>query len=110
MLPGSVTDAAFDAAPVAVLGNVPGQLPTAVNDAACASVPMLGQLSVCAAPAPVTVQPAVAVLHVNVAPFGSGSLIVALFAGPGPLLVNTMVKVAVWPAVIVPPSGVLAIT
>jgi len=45
-------------------------------------------------------QLALPVCQVSVAPLGSGSLIATLFAVPGPLLVTTMVKVAVSPAVI----------
>src|SRR5205085_408097 len=102
---------------VARLGNVPGQLPTASSAERCvgkegrsASVPKVGQLNACVAPLPVIVQPAAPVAQVSAAPLGSGSVKVTPFAGPGPLLVSTILKVAVCPAVIVPPSGVLAIT
>src|SRR5712691_3483652 len=67
------------------------------------------QPKLCAPTAPVTVQPTVAVVHVTLPPAGSGSLIATPVAVPGPLLVTTMVKVAVSPAVIVPLSGVFAI-
>src|SRR6187200_1173550 len=71
-----------------------------------AAVPKL-QLSTCAPTAPLIVQPAVAVVQVTPPPAGSGSLSVKAFAAPGPLFVTTIVNVAVAPAVIVPPSGVL---
>ena len=54
-------------------------------------------------------QPAVAVVQFTPPPAGNASVIVTLAAVPGPRLVTTMVNVAVSPAVIVAPSGVLAI-
>src|SRR4051812_30790335 len=48
------------------------------------------------------------VCHVRLAPEGSGSLMTTPLAWPLPLFVRTMVKVAVWPAEIVPLVGVLA--
>src|SRR5437660_1005267 len=65
------------------------------------------QPKLCEPTAPVTVQPAVAVLHDTPPPASSGSLIATPVSVPGPLLVTTMVNVAVDPAVTVPPSGVL---
>src|SRR5262249_26207937 len=90
--------------------NVVGAVTTAVNDAPCASVPTV-QFNVCAPTAPVTLQFGVAVDHVTPVPppAGSGSLIATPVAVPGPLLVTTMVNVAVSPAVIVVPSGVFTI-
>src|SRR6188474_582828 len=67
------------------------------------------QFSVCVAPLPVIEQPALAVLHGSAAPLGSRSLTVTSVAVPGPLLVTTIVNVAVSPAWIVAVSGVLAI-
>src|SRR6266699_1045333 len=54
-------------------------------------------------------QPAVGVCQVSVGPNGNVSLICNPVAFPVPVLVTTMVNVAVWPAVTVPPSGVFAI-
>src|SRR5262245_57379045 len=111
MLPGSETCAVLSPLAVAVLFSV-GQLPTAVtaltaavNDEPCeigrAACRRAGVASLA-----VMAQPTVPVVQVSVAPEGRGSLITTLFAVPGPLLVTTMVKVAVPPAVTVPPSGV----
>src|SRR5215218_3228998 len=113
MLPASLTDAALVAVAVAVLfmsahwPSAVGAVTVALKAAPAARLPTL-QFSVCAPTAPVTVQPAVTVPHVTPPPAGSGSLIATPVAVPGPLLVRTMLNVAVEPAVMTPASGVLA--
>src|SRR5206468_157498 len=107
MVPLSFFDAALVELAVAVLFssahvcNVVGAVTTAVNDVPCASEPMV-QLSVWVPTLPATEQPDVAVLQFTPVPppAGSGSLIATPVAVPGPLLVTTIVNVAVSPAVI----------
>src|SRR5436853_223124 len=116
MLPSSCFDTALVALAVAVLFNcahvskVVGAVTTAVNEVPCASEPTV-QFSVCAPTLPATEQPDVAVLQFTPVPppAGSGSLVGTPVAVPGPLLVTTMVNVAVSPAVIVVPSGAFLI-
>src|SRR5437667_247755 len=112
MLPGSLTSGLLDACPVARLGIVVQAcglvtpLTTIVADAPAARSPKL-QDSDCAPGAPLTLHPAEAVVQFTPPPAGSGSFSVTLLATPGPALLTTMVKVAVSPALIVCPSGVL---
>src|SRR4051812_7581502 len=81
---------------------------TAVTAEPAETSPKL-QFNTCVPTGPVMLQPAEEVCHVTPPPAGSESVNVTAVAGPGPLFVTTMVKVAVCPAVIVLPSGVLAI-
>src|SRR5438093_1231065 len=110
MLPVSCADGLLVALAVARFGIAvhDWKLVTAVTttgrDCPAAKSPKL-QLSTFAA----TLQPAVAVVHVRPPGAGSGSFSVTLFAVPGPALLTTMVNVAVSPALIVAPSGVLTI-
>ena len=67
------------------------------------------QVSVCAPGAPLIEQPAVLVCQFTPPPAGSGSVSTTAVAVPSPLLLTTMVNVAVSPALIVCPSGVLTI-
>src|ERR1700675_488472 len=112
MLPGSLTCAALVALALAVFGiavhlpRLVTALTTAVNELPAVRLAIV-QPSTWVPTGPVMLQPAVLVLQVPPPPAGSGSLIVTLVAVPGPLLVTTMVKVAVSPAVMAAPSGVL---
>src|SRR5438874_1941144 len=114
MLPTSCTVAALEDVTVPVLFITAhavrdvGAVTTAVNVPACASAP-IGQFRTCVPTGPVTVQPAPEdSVHVTPPPAGSGSFSTTLLAVPGPPFVTRIVNVAVWPAVTVPPSGVLA--
>src|SRR5437667_464144 len=112
MLPGSETGGLLVALAVARFGivvhawKVVCALTTTVTDAPGAKSPKL-QDSDCAPGAPLTLQPADAVVQFTPPPAGSGSVSVTLLATPGPALLTTMVNVAVSPAAIVCPSGVL---
>src|SRR5206468_504944 len=81
-------------------------LTTTVADPPAARSPKL-QDSDCAPGAPLTLHPADAVVQFTPPPAGSGSVRVTLVAVPVPVLLTTMVNVAVSPALIVCPSGVL---
>src|SRR6266536_1884496 len=113
MLPGSDTGGLLVALAVARFGIVVHAwklvtaVTTTVTDAPAAMSPKL-QLSVCAPGAPLTLHPAEAVVQFTPPPAGSGSVSVTLLATPVPVLLTTMVNVAVSPALIVCPSGVLS--
>ena len=112
MLPGSCALGALVALAVARFGIVVhawrlvSACTTTVTDAPGAKSPKL-QESVCAPGAPLIEHPAELVCQVTPPPAGSGSLSVTPKAGPAPVLLTTMVNVAVSPALIVCPSGVL---
>src|SRR6266581_8022125 len=106
MRPGSLTSGLLVACAVARFGIVVhawklvSALTTTVTDAPAAKSPKL-QDSDCAPGAPLTLQPADAVVQFTPPPAGSGSVSVAFLSVPGPALLITMVKVAVSPALIV---------
>src|SRR5436305_1251121 len=100
-----------------MFGDVAGQVKapglvkactTAWNELTAFNEPT-AQTSVCAAPTPWIEQLPVCVDHVRFAPDGSGSLIATPVAVPGQLLVKSLVKVRVCPAVIVALDGCLEI-
>src|SRR5437867_60192 len=114
MLPGSLASGALVACAVARFGIVVHAwklvtaLTTTVTEAPAARSPKL-QDNDCAPGAPLTLHPADAVVQFTPPPAGSGSVSVTLLATPVPVLLTTMVNVAVSPALIICPSGVLTI-
>jgi len=114
MEPGSDTCGAFVATAVAVFGIDVHEPPlvsaetTTVADAPAVRSPRL-QLRTCEPGLPLMLQPDVLVCQFTPFPDGSVSLTVTLVAVPVPVLLTTIVNVAVAPAEIVAPSGVFEI-